>query len=74
MNTLSKNKYKKTLRNLRAVLNLWDNVVFRLVEYLLNMICLKLKILYQILHNKFLGNNRSFPRSNRIIKNDPIFS
>jgi len=29
---------------------LWDIVVFRLVAYLLNMICLILRILYKILH------------------------
>ena len=29
---------------------LWDIVVFRLVAYLLNMICLILRILYNILH------------------------
>jgi len=29
---------------------LWDIVVFRLVVHLLNMICFKLRILYQILY------------------------
>ena len=32
----------------------WDIVVFRLVAYLLNMICLKLRILYQISHMQVL--------------------
>ena len=42
----SKNKRSK-LEFLRL---LWDIVIFRLVAYLLNIICLILRILYKILH------------------------
>ena len=33
---------------------LWDVALFKLFAYLLNMICLKLRIVYQILHIKVL--------------------
>ena len=43
------NKKKKyNMRKPEILRLLWDIVVFRLVAYLLNMICLILKLLYKI--------------------------
>ena len=48
---LSSNKNRNTPEFFKL---LWDIVLFKLVAYLLNMICLKLRIVYQILHLKVL--------------------
>jgi len=46
---MSLKKKKKYNRSKSEILRLlWDIVIFRLVSYLLNMICLMLQLLYQI--------------------------